>query len=88
MSVAAITAKVNPAEDVKLWPWARVEPNVRHGGTPAGSPIATATADGNGVVTFNQESRIEYAIQRADGRFLKVMDSHTVGWPSPPVGPT
>lgn len=77
--MATITARVSPGEAVKVWPWSKVEPQVRHGGTPAGAPVATPTADANGDVSFTGTSRIEYAVQRADGKFVKVMDSTTRG---------
>jgi hypothetical protein len=75
----AVTAKVLPGEVLKIYPWARVEPNVRHGGVPAGPPLASVTADLNGLATYAGTVRIEYAALRADGRYLKLMDSITRG---------
>lgn len=75
--MATITLKVSPGESVKLWPAARCEPAVRHGGNPPGAPVDTQVASGAGVVTFTQPSRIEFYAQRASGAFVKVMDSTT-----------
>jgi hypothetical protein len=78
--MATLTAKVGAGEVCKPWPFARVEPQVRHGGNPAGAATASATADANGLVSFTaQPSRIEFAIQRPNGLFVKVMDSTTRG---------
>lgn len=78
--MATLTAKVQGGESVKLWPWAKVEPQVRHGGSPAGAPLQTQAASAAGVVTFaGVTSRVEYAAQRADGSFVKLLDSTTRG---------
>ena len=77
--MATITMQADPGETVKLYYAAKVQPWVNSGETAPGAPVDTQVASASGVATFTVTSRIEYMAQRANGRFVKVMDSTTRG---------
>jgi hypothetical protein len=76
--MAQVTCKVAPLESLKLYYAGRIEPSARYGTPVPWAPIQTVAADANGLAVFTGvTSRIEYAAQRPDGRFIRMIDSAT-----------
>jgi hypothetical protein len=76
--MATVSCKVAPLESLKLYYAARIEPSARAGTLVPWAPIQTVAADANGLCVFpGVVSRIEYAAQRPDGRFIRLIDSPT-----------
>jgi hypothetical protein len=77
--MATLSCRVSPGEVLKLYKASAVEGFLRYGGLIPGTPVASATADGTGVATFTQPSRIEFYAQRPTGQLIHLMDSTTRG---------
>lgn len=76
--MATVSCKVKPLESLNLFYAARIDPSERYGTLVPWAPIQTVAADANGLCVFpGVTSRIEYAAQRPDGRFIRLMDSTT-----------
>jgi hypothetical protein len=74
--MATVSCKVSPGESLKLFHAGRVEPSLRYQTPVPWAPIATVAADAAGLCVFTGvTSRIEYAAQRPDGRFIRMIDS-------------
>jgi hypothetical protein len=62
-----LTLKALPGEVVKLYLAGQAEPYRLQRQAPAGAPVAQATADASGLVTFiGQPTRIEFLAMRPD----------------------
>jgi hypothetical protein len=76
--MATVSCKVSPGETLKLYYAGRIEPSARAGTLVPWAPLQTVAADSAGLCVFpGVTSRLEYAAQRPDGRFIRLMDSTT-----------